>query len=896
MGYENNPKKELERAVTALRGEQPDQETMQAASQRVWQRLGEEAQAAKPLSVGESIHGCEDIRTLLPQHRVGKLPSAKALLVADHLRECVACRKEAEKGDRATLMPWNRESAKQELARTSKAPFRWVTAVAAVLLLTMVGYVVFDKLAVPAGARARVESVDGALYKVSANGEQPLHAGEEVAEGEKLRTPAGSRAMVRLRDGSLVEMNEHAEFSVSLRRKDTTVHLDRGDIIVQAAKRLAGHLYVAAPDCTVSVTGTVFSVNSGLKGSRVSVVEGEVRVAESGLTRVLHPGDQLSTNASVGAAPMREELAWSKDRDKLLALLGEFNHLSRKMEAVQLPGLRYQSRILPALPQSSLLVASVPNYSDAIQQANKLFQQELQTSSVLRDWWQQVNQAKPGAGIGLEMMIDKVHDLGQYLGNEIVFSMSLGDKGHPVPLIAAEVSKPGLKAFLEQQIAVLHGKDAPLRILDEQELTSGVIEPDQSKKEEMFILVGSDLVVVAPTVEALRDFTARAKQGSGGFASTPFGQRLTQAYSEGAGLLIGADLEQMTNRAEAGMKREAQRAVFERSGFSDVRFLIAERKDTDGQALNRAELAFHGARHGIASWLGAPAPMGGLDFVSQDAGAVVTLVVKKPGQILNDLTEMAEASGNDANAGLAMLGAAVNIRVREDLVDTLGGEITIALDGPVLPTPSWKVIAEVNDPTRLQETLQKLVAFAGTQMKGDEKINVSQQTEDGTTYYTFTAPHSAKNVEVNYAFNDGYLIIGASRALVKAAIQIHKGGNSLAKSANFHKLLPQDRNTNVSALLYQNISPVLSPLAQKLSPSQLQIFQQLAAESKPSAVCAYGEENAIRVASNTRFFDLNTLALTSILHATESPAGTRMYHEGRPSGKKMHRVEPPAKK
>jgi hypothetical protein len=192
----------------------------------------------------------------------------------------------------------------------------------------------------------------------------------------------------------------------------------------------------------------------------------------------------------------------------------------------------------------------------------------------------------------------------------------------------------------------------------------------------------------------------------------------------------------------------------------------------------------------------------------------------------------------------------------------------------------------------LQETLRKLVAFAGTQMKGDEKINVDQQAEDGVTYYTFTGPHSANNLQISYAFNDGYLIIGASRALVKAAIQIHKGGNSLAKSANFHKLLPQDRNMNVSALLYQNISPLLSPLAQKLTPSQLQIFQQLAAESKPSAVCAYGEEDAIRIASNTRFFDLNTLALTSILHATESPAGARMHHGGPPAGKGMHRAEP----
>lgn len=879
MAYENNSKKELERAITAMR-EEPDQQVMQAAGQRVWQRLSEEAQAGMQPSMAGSIRGCGDIRSLLVQYRAGNLAAAKALLVADHLRECVACRKEFEQEDRSTVLPWTPEAR-----RANRAPFRWATAIAAIVLSVFVGYVVLDKLAVPAGARGRVESIEGSLYKVSANGEQALRPGEEIGEGDKLRTASGSRAMLRLRDGSLVEMNEHAEFSVSLRRNDTTVHLDRGDIIVQAAKRRTGHLYVAAPDCTVSVTGTVFSVNSGLKGSRISVVEGEVRVAESGVTNILHPGDQLSTNASVGAAPIREELSWSKDRDKLLALLGEFSHLSRKMEAVQLPGLRYQSRILPALPQDSVFVVSVPNYSDAIQQANKLFQQELQSSSVLREWWQQVN-IKHHSEMDLQTLIDKIHDLGQYLGNEIVFSMSIGDKD-PTPLIAAEVSKPGLRAFLEQQIATYHGqgKDAPIHFVDEQQVMNGTVQPShtgQGKYEEMFVLVGSDLAVAAPTTEALRDFLTREKRGSGGFASTPFGQRLSQAYTEGAGLLIGADLEQMSNRAQAGMKGESQRAAFERSGFSDVRFLIAERKDTNGQALNRAELGFNGARHGIASWLGAPAPMGGLDFVSQDAGAAITLVMKKPDQILNDAAEMAEATtGTDANAGLAMLGAALNIRVREDLVDTLGGEITIALDGPVLPTPSWKVVAEVNDPTRLQETLRKLVTFAGTQMKAADKISIDQQTDDGVTYYTLNGLHSTANVQINYAFNDGYLIIGPSRALVKTAVQIHKNGNSLAKSANFRKLLPQDRNTNVSALLYQNISPLLSPLAQQLTPSQLQMFQQLAAESKPSAICAYGEENSILVASNTRFFDLNTLALTSILKATESQrgAGGKMRHE-----------------
>jgi len=103
--------------------------------------------------------------------------------------------------------------------------------------------------------------------------------------------------------------------------------------------------------------------------------------------------------------------------------------------------------------------------------------------------------------------------------------------------------------------------------------------------------------------------------------------------------------------------------------------------------------------------------------------------------------------------------------------------------------------------------------------------------------------------------------------LVMEALRIHQSGNSLAKSADFQNLLPRDRFTNVSALLYQNLAPVVAPVAQQLSPSQLQSLGQLAADAKPSLICAYGGENDIQVASNSRFFglDLNTLALSSLL-------------------------------
>src|SRR6185312_7537793 len=123
--------------------------------------------------------------------------------------------------------------------------------------------------------------------------------GAAIAEGEEIRTAKGSTAMVRMTDGSRIEMGERAGLSLDAARKGNTIQLERGRIIVQAAKQRPRHLYVATRDALV--TGTIFSVNSGTKGSRVSVVEGEVHVGQGAKDTVLHPGGQVATSASVEA-------------------------------------------------------------------------------------------------------------------------------------------------------------------------------------------------------------------------------------------------------------------------------------------------------------------------------------------------------------------------------------------------------------------------------------------------------------------------------------------------------------------------------------------------------------------------------------------------------------------
>src|SRR5260370_17706868 len=107
----------------------------------------------------------------------------------------------------------------------------------------------------------------------------------------------------------------------------------------------------------------------------------------------------------------------------------------------------------------------------------------------------------------------------------------------------------------------------------------------------------------------------------------------------------------------------------------------------------------------MASWLAAPAPIGGLDFVSKDAAAVGAFVAKNPAQMLDDVFNVAYASNPNAKANIAREESELKINFHQDLADILGGQITVALDGPLLPTPSWKVLAPSYNPYRFQPTL-----------------------------------------------------------------------------------------------------------------------------------------------------------------------------------------------
>ncbi len=303
----------------------------------------------------------------------------------------------------------------------------WMSLAAVLAIAIGFGLVTMVQEMLAGGARmARIESVEGTLYRVAGDSSRAIGAGETIDEGEEVRTAKGSTAMVRMADGSLIEMSERAGFSLDASRKGNTIQLERGRIIVKAAKQRNRHLYVATRDAEVSVVGTIFAVNSGTKGSRVSVVEGEVHVQQGKKDSVLHPGDQMTTHASVERVPVKNEVAWSRNAKQYDQLLAELTALGRDIDArVERPGLRYSTRLLDLAPAGTTVWIALPNLSKSLAQTQQILDERISESPSLAQWWTETLRST-GNERKFHEMIEKLGALGQNLGDEVAVAMNAG--------------------------------------------------------------------------------------------------------------------------------------------------------------------------------------------------------------------------------------------------------------------------------------------------------------------------------------------------------------------------------------------------------------------------------------------------------------------------------------
>jgi hypothetical protein len=841
----------LETAVKALQTDAPDATQLAAAAGRVAARLGIDA---ADQAVIEIIENCGDVQQLLASYRAGTLSGARRLLVEGHLRDCGVCLRRFRSGSDAAVLNWSVPAAKNAIVWPSQA---FGLAMAACFALLVCSFFVYKAYwQTPPGVRAEVQSIDGSADGISDAGDRQLSAGDQLKPGEQLRTSGGAHAVLRLSDGSHVEVNERSVLEFGARGHNMTISLDNGAVIVQAAKRDRGHLYLKTPDCRVAVIGTVFSVNSGIKGSRVAVLQGSVQVMHAGMDTLVHAGDQIATNDNLSPEPVEQQISWSQDRDKYLLLLAQFTAIQHRLEQVPFPQPRYSSDLMARVPADTLLYISIPNLGEFLNQANQIFQDQLKQSPALQQWW---DRGHGGNTADLDSLIVKVHQASEYLGDEIVI---VGTKQANTPgfAILTDLQHTGLDAFLRTQFASSTG----LILLDEKSLQS---TPTSSQtKSGGYALIRQREAVFSNNIATLKEIDAQLNTGASGFAAGEFGEQITAAYGRGAGVILAADLHQMVADKLSSLRARGKGTdAIENSGMEDVRYLIAEHRETDGLPENHLDLQFSGTRQHAASWLAAPAPIGSLDFVTPNAAIAVAFLSKDPTLIADDLMTMAVK--DHENTKWTEAEAKLRISFRDDLATNLGGDFLLSLDGPVLPTPSWKAVIEVHNPQALENTLERLTQSLRDQALANQtqshQVAIESSQVGGQRFYSVEDLTSG-TIVAQYIFADGYMIVSPNRALLIDALQTHASGDSLARSTAFKALLPKDENENYSAIAYQNLGPVLSPLLSQLTGESAEAVRQLAADARPTAICAWGRDSRIEAASNSHLFGFDFLTLGAL--------------------------------
>ena len=838
----------------------------------------------------ERLRNCSDFQALIPSYLTHSLSGGRALLLVDHTHSCVDCRRALETARSGNL----RVLPRPAVVSTTVSPItRWAVAALLIAGTGLASWSIVRSLWVPAGTRATVQAVNGTLFYVTDRLSTPVFSGRQLGERDSVRTSKGSTAMLRLTDGSLVEMNERSELSVSRAARGTTIHLDRGNIVVQAAKQRNGALYVATADCQVAVKGTVFAVTSATKGSRVSVVEGKVKVDQGSQSQLLTPGQQTTTSANMEKMAVQDDIAWSQDAARYLTVLGDLSAIQKGLEQMPGPGVRTSSKLLDRAPwnKNMIVYAAIPNVGATLEEANRLFDERIQQSPALKQWWddqQSANKRQPA----LRDMVQKIRTASDYLGDEIVLAISGEPDGTSTsPVLLAEIKRPGLREYLESTInqAGVNQTGATrnaIRFVDSaasvRAAMSGAATNNNSHQALAFI--NNSVLAISPDAAQLQTFAEQFQENASSsststaapdFSGDGFHDRIQQAYQSGATWLFCANMEQITRKFVRG-QRVRKEAVRDISGVSDVRYLILERKDVNGETKNQATLSFRNQRHGLAAWLAAPGPMGSLEFVSADASVAASFVIKNPGALLGELLADAEAKDPEVARHIEEFQRASGVNIIQDLAGPLGSDLTFAIDGPLLPVPSWKVAVEVYSPDRLQWGIEHIVTAVNQQADSPARLSLTKEQVGSRTFYTLkgsTAKMGELPFEIDYVFVDSYLLAAANRGLLNTAIQNRSTGYTLSHSAKFRDQLPRDAYANFSGIIYHDMGSAINSLVDKiksvhaLTPEQTKSIAALQASSAPGLIYAYGEPDRIVLSSNGSLFgfNLNTLALPAVI-------------------------------
>jgi hypothetical protein len=783
----------LDNALDGMTQESVDAATLDAVRARVWSRL---TSSAAP--------GCAEFGPDFRAYLSGTLTGSRRVLLEDHVSRCAACR--------TTLAEMKGERRVIAMPQRSTSPWRrWGTLAAAAALVLSVVYLGRDRIdgwMAPGGPRATVASASGGVYRLSGGALEP---GAAIGDTERIRTGPGAHAVLRLADGSTIDVNERTELFVSAVWSGQAIHLQRGDVIVQAAKQRRGYLRVLTRDSIASVKGTIFGVSAGMGGSVVSVVEGSVAVNQPGREVVLNPGQQAATNPGL-ATSVGEAISWSPDADDYLQVLASFAKIERQISPFSGP-LRTTSALLSYLPAGAFVYGAVPNLGGKIGEGLSAAEQQAFENTAFRAWW------SSDTGLEVRQIVDRVRSVSSLLGDEVVFSVAWLGPRDQVPMVMARV-QPGSRAALTTALDGLFAdageSDRPYSVSDE-------------------------LMVVSDSPSHLALALSRLGQGAG----SPFAAAIGERYKRGAGFLIGVDAAPVIAMASGD-----DAPPIEFAGMTGVKYLFLEQRAPAGAEENEVTVTFQDARKGIASWLADAGSGGAAEYVPADALLAGYISMREPGQLFQEFTALMSKQQPSFQSDLSDVENRLGAGFAASLTAAIGTEAAFALHGFSASGPTWTVVGLANDGAVIDSSISKVVDTFNAQLgpeEQDKRATLTQESAGGRTWTTLKA--GGIPFGVTWAYDGGYLVAASDRGTAERAIATRNGGSALIWSTAFQRQLPASAGIHPAAFAWLNTKGALGMFS-ALSPNKA--VSELLAEHDPVLVVFDGKPEQIHVASRTR--------------------------------------------
>ena len=789
----------LERALQEMREEDVDSGTLEDARARVWESV---------TSAGSATQGtCVEFRQDFHAYLANELGGSRRILVDDHLSRCPSCRARIAdlKGERRIVaMP----------QRSSSRWVRWGALAAAAAMLFAVLYLgrdAIDGMMAPGGPRATVVAANGGLYRLPVGS---LEAGAAVGEHESVRTGPGAHAVLQLADGSIVDVNERTELFVTAAWSGQAIHLQRGDIIVKAAKQRRGRLRVLTHDSIASVKGTVFAVSAGIGGSVVSVVEGSVAVNHPGREVLLSPGQQAASIPAL-ASSVAAAVSWSPEADSYLQLLASFVKIEG--ELANFPAeLRTNSALLSSLPAGAVVYGAVPNPGLTIGRALSLAEEQSAQNAAFGAWW------NSETGRLLREMTDRIQSVNPLLGDEIVFSASLAGT-EPVPIVIARV-QPGRRAELASALEGLFA-------------AAGEASASYS--------VSDDLMVVSSSPSQLAWALAHLGQGAG----SPFGVAIAERYQRGVGWLMAMDAPPLVTKASGD-----DAPPIELAGMIGMKYIFLEQRAPAGAVENEVTFAFQGARTGMGSWLADSGSGGAAEYLPADALLAGYVSTREPLQLFEELTAQITRAAPDFEQDLAFMDEKLGTGFIQNLTAAFGTEAALAVTGLSVNGPTWVMASLINSPAVIDISLQKLVDTFNAELGPDEqdkRIVFQQESVGGRTWSTIKP--GGLPVGFTWTYDGGYLVAASDRAVAERAIATRNGGSQLVWSPAFLGQLPSSAGLHPPAFAWLNTKGALGILSTLTSNPAV---SELVAGRDPILVMFDATPERIHAASRTRISGL----------------------------------------